>query len=171
MSMTTTARFTRADYAQLPEGFPAFLLDGDFVKEEAPTWGHQGIAFEIASALRPIAPDRVLMSPVDVVIDNWNVLQPDVMVLRDGVRWRDADPEEVPVLVVEVLSPSTESRDRGAKTAAYFRAGVAEVWLVDPDAGAIDVVTSDGTRHHDADDEAVSTAVPGFRLRGADLLR
>ncbi len=171
MSMTTTARFTRADYARLPEGFPAYLLDGDFVKEEAPTWGHQGIAHRIAVTLDPIARDRVLSSPVDVVIDDWNVLQPDVMVLREGARWQDVDREEVPVLVAEVLSPSTESRDRGAKAIAYLRAGVAEIWLVDPDAGAIDVVTSDGTRHHDADDEAVSTAVPGFHLRGADLIR
>ncbi len=167
---TETAKFTRADYAQLPEGFPASLLDGDFVREAAPTFGHQALVIELVLRLSDLAPRRVLASPVDVVIDNWNVLQPDVLVFGDHVAAaRDADPEEVPVLVVEVLSPSTASRDREAKTAHYVRAGVAEVWLIDPEAGAIDVVTADGLTHHESDDTAVSAAVPGFRLRWSDL--
>jgi Uma2 family endonuclease len=44
-----------------------------------------------------------------------------------------------PDLVVEILSPSTRSRDRGAKRAIYARFGVRELWLVDPERDAIDV--------------------------------
>lgn len=34
------ALFTRADYDQLPEGFPAELVEGCLVKERAPTFDH-----------------------------------------------------------------------------------------------------------------------------------
>lgn len=54
-------------------------------------------------------------------------------------RWLAAAPPEpgkflrvVPDLVVEILSPSTATRDRGEKKAIYERNGVREYWLVDP---------------------------------------
>lgn len=170
MSTTDVAKFTRADYAQLPEGFPASLLDGAFVREPAPTFGHQSFVMGILLRLEAVAPGRVLSLPADVVVDDWNVLQPDVLVLRPGVRaGRATSPEEIPVLVVEVLSPSTADRDRTAKTAAYLRAGISEVWLVDPASRGIDVVTRTSTTSHAADDEAISAAVPGFRLVWVDL--
>jgi Uma2 family endonuclease len=46
-----------------------------------------------------------------------------------------------PDLVVEVLSPSTRRTDRGEKLQEYARAGIAEYWLVDPDAQTIEVLT------------------------------
>ena len=45
----------------------------------------------------------------------------------------------VPDLIVEVLSRSTRSRDRGEKKGVYERTGVREYWLVDPVAGEITV--------------------------------
>ena len=44
----------------------------------------------------------------------------------------------VPDLAVEVLSVSTESRDRGVKFDDYAAQGVAEYWIVDPDAGVVE---------------------------------
>ena len=35
-----TALFTRAQYDQLPEGFPAQLIEGDLVRDPAPTYGN-----------------------------------------------------------------------------------------------------------------------------------
>jgi Uma2 family endonuclease len=43
----------------------------------------------------------------------------------------------VPDLVVEILSPGTAARDRGAKKAAYEASGVLEYWLVDRSAREI----------------------------------
>lgn len=172
MQSTETVKFTRADYAQLPEGFPAYLLDGAFVREPAPTFGHQAYVVSIAARLERAAPGRMLVSPVDVVIDDFNVLQPDVLAFRAGAKAGPAtDPEEVPVLVVEVLSPSTARLDRREKTATYLRAGIAEVWLVDPAGRSVDIATSTGVRHHDADAKAVSDAVPGFALSWSELER
>jgi hypothetical protein len=32
--------FTRADYDLLPEGFPAWLCQGELIRDETPTYGH-----------------------------------------------------------------------------------------------------------------------------------
>lgn len=44
----------------------------------------------------------------------------------------------IPQLVVEVLSPSTEARDRGVKFEDYERNGVQEYWIVDADVEVIE---------------------------------
>ncbi len=44
----------------------------------------------------------------------------------------------VPDLAVEVLSDSTEHRDRGVKFDDYAAHGVAEYWIVDPEAGVVE---------------------------------
>jgi Uma2 family endonuclease len=50
-----------------------------------------------------------------------------------------------PDLIIEVLSPSTEAIDRGIKFEDYAAHGVAEYWIVDPDAEFVEqyVLTSD----------------------------
>ena len=168
---TKDTRFTVQDYMALPEGFPAQLIEGWLVKEPAPTRWHQGIVVALtAQLLAAVDRRRVLVSPTDVVLDRWNVFQPDVLVFPEGVRVTPTMPPTVlPILVVEVLSPGTARRDRGVKCAGWLRAGIVEVWLVDPDAGAIEVRTRDGSTRHAGDEEAVSAAVPGFRASWRSL--
>lgn len=52
----------------------------------------------------------------------------------------------VPDFVVEVLSPSTEKYDRGAKMQEYAANGVAEYWIADPDKKTVEQYVL----HHDA---------------------
>lgn len=54
--------------------------------------------------------------------------------------------ELAPDWVCEVLSPSTASTDRAVKLPLYAREGVANVWLVDPDARTLEV----NERQHDS---------------------
>lgn len=62
-----------------------------------------------------------------------SLVQPDVSVVRDVTMLDPGSAVSAAdlVLVVEV-SVSTQARDRGPKLIAYARAGVPEVWLVDP---------------------------------------
>jgi Uma2 family endonuclease len=167
----TSTRFTRADYEKLPEGFPAQLVEGEFVKEPSPVYQHQRVAQGIWIALLDVVGrDRGVISPVDIVLDEFNVFQPDVCVFAAPLAAHQRR-LPIPILVVDVLSPSTAGRDRNRKTRHYLAAGVREVWLVDPDVGAIEVHTRDGVASFRPDDEAASSAVPGFRVTGGALTR
>jgi hypothetical protein len=75
-----TTPFTQADYRRLPEGFPAQLIEGQLVKEPSPTEFHQGLTFKLGSAFAGVVGvHRILLSPIDVWIDEFNVLQPDLL--------------------------------------------------------------------------------------------
>ena len=78
-----TQSYTRAHYELLPEGFPAQLIEGQLVREPAPTFGHQRLAFAIGESLkRLVGPRRMAIAPVDISIDEFNVYQPDLVVFR-----------------------------------------------------------------------------------------
>jgi Uma2 family endonuclease len=168
-----SAKYTRADYERLPEGFPAELMDGQLIKEPSPLPWHQLIAQRLLIALGAVVGERrAYIAPVDVFIDDLNVLQPDVLVVPKG---SEPGPETteiaLPELVVEVFSPSSRVRDRRIKSGTYLRAGVREVWLVDPAAQTIEVCSASGSRSFRDGEQAPSTAVPGFSLVPDDLFR
>ena len=54
-----------------------------------------------------------------------------------------------PDLVVEILSPSTEHRDRGIKLDLYARRGVREYWIVDPIEDVVDVWRFEDSRGYE----------------------
>jgi len=73
----------------------------------------------------------VLCAPYDYLVGPTTLLQPDILVARrEDVG--EARLELPPLLVVEVLSPSTRLTDLGTKRLAYEAAGVPAYWLVDP---------------------------------------
>ena len=111
-----------------------------------------------------------MAAPSDVVLDEFNVYQPDVLVLRSIPRW-DVRDVGIPLLAVEILSPSTERRDREVKRKRLLDAGVAEVWLVDPDTRTIEVDDASGRRRASGDDTLSSSAVPGFELTPSVLFK
>jgi Uma2 family endonuclease len=72
--------------------------------------------------------------------------------------------------MIEVLSASTASYDRGAKFRAYERAGVRELWLIDPYGPAgTEFYQLEGERFQpvmpDPDGVLHSAAVLGFSIR------
>ena len=71
-------------------------------------------------------------------VDAW--FYPDVMVTCDPAdHQRDMD-KTAPVLIIEVLSPSTEAFDRGKKFAAYRTIpSLSEYVLIDPDSGRLEL--------------------------------
>lgn len=166
---TMVSRFTISDYERLPEGYPAQLVEGQLVREPAPTYGHGRLVSAIGAGLmRLVEPALVLCSPADVAVDEHNVFQPDVLVLRERPA-EDAQYVGVPLLAVEVLSPSTALRDRTIKKTRLLELGVAEVWIVDPASRAIEVHTRARAHVFRGEQEARSRAVEGFSITCAAL--
>ncbi|MDP9182969.1 MAG: Uma2 family endonuclease, partial [Actinomycetota bacterium] len=98
----------------------------------APRVIHQNAVIQLVLVLASVAPPgvRVLAAPVDVRFSMKRQLQPDVLVVVDGPL--DVPRiDTTPLLVVEVLSKSTRSRDLVAKRNAYQDAGIASYWIVD----------------------------------------
>ncbi len=89
---------------------------------------------------------EVFDAPCDVVLSDTGVVQPDIFfVAADrlsiiGEKFVSGAPD----LVIEILSPSTAERDRTLKMKIYARFGVREVWIADPEAKTIAVLTNSG---------------------------
>jgi len=161
--------FTRALYDRLPEGFPAQLVDGDLLHDPAPMRGHQALVGALFLAVAPLVGlQRAFVSPVDVPLDDLNVLQPDLAIwdVPPPLDRREAD---IPAAVFEVLSPSNRLLDRKVKAGKYLAAGVREVWLVDPEQETVEVRTLAKRCVHRGLEEARSAAIEGFVLVPATL--
>lgn len=133
-------RYTIDDYYALPEDRRVELIDGVIYDMTAPSGIHQQILGDLHILFRECAdrhgmPCEVLLSPFDVRLDkdNYTMVQPDLLVVcgeydaAHEIRFEGA-----PDLVVEILSPSTRSKDQLLKLIKYERAGVREYWIVDP---------------------------------------
>jgi Uma2 family endonuclease len=99
------------------------------------------------------------------------VVQPDLIFVSHE-RKEIVVKEEIrgaPDLVVEILSPGTERRDRGYKKALYARYGVREYWVVDPDEQVIEVYIPQAqgfqlTGTYRPPDRMVSVILPALRI-------
>ena len=120
------------------------LLDGVHAVTPAPLLPHQRIILSLIRVLDPVCVGReeveLFFSPADVILTPRTLVQPDVFIVRKtpGKPLRAWSEVGVPLLAIEVLSPSTASRDRGVKRRIYQNAGVGEYWIVDMDARLIE---------------------------------
>ena len=147
---STRHRWTYSEYASLPlpseaGGTRYEVIDGELFVNPAPGRGHQEVVGHLFWLMYGFAREhdlgKVFVSPFDVLFGEGDYLEPDILFVRaarsDLVTERGV--EGPPDLVVEVLSPSTASRDRGIKLARYRLFGVAEYWVVDPDERTVEV--------------------------------
>lgn len=138
-------KVSAAEFLTLPETLqPTELIDGEIVVSPSPVPQHQIIVGNLYHLLRNIISEGILLiSPIDLRLDEDNVVQPDIVWLSPKGRCvvREKWLEGAPALIVEVLSPGTARRDRGDKFDLYERHGVGEYWLVDPDGQYVEVYT------------------------------
>lgn len=132
------------DFLALPEGVRAEWVDGIAIVNAQPTRGHNKVAMRVASLLERSLPGTdVTVEPGVHTTDRRRYRVPDVAVFGkfEDVHWTD----QVPILVVEVLSPGTRGEDLVRKAHEYAESGVGQYWVVDREARRITVYTRNGT--------------------------
>ena len=118
------------------DGYRREVIGGSLIVTPSPSGGHQRVTMNLAVLLRSAESSdaMAMVAPFDWKLPDGGSVQPDVMMIRRT----DFDPSgplpasAVPLLVVEVLSPSNPAQDRTLKRELYERLGVPAYWIVDP---------------------------------------
>ena len=170
----TDSRVTFAELQQWPdEGRQYELYDGEVIVVPSPFGRHQRVASNIEETLREYehrAGGFVFRAPLDIVLSDHNVVQPDLVYFREERRHvidMMSATRAAPDLAVEVLSRSTEVRDRGRKMQLLARFGVPEYWIVDPVKNLLEIYVVNGSAYDlartcDGDHEVSSATFPGL---------
>jgi Uma2 family endonuclease len=132
---------TYADLEAVADDFVAEILAGDLYASPRPTFTHM----RVASALEVLlggpfqfglnGPGGCLLVVEPELHLSLDVLVPDLAgwrAEREAAASAAAYPTVAPDWICEVLSPSTETLDRGRKLGVYAREGVGHCWLVNP---------------------------------------
>ena len=134
-------RYTYTDYCTWDDDERWELIDGvAYAMSPAPAWMHQGISINLATQINVYLegkPCKVFAAPFDVRLNSESgddtVVQPDLLIICDQSKLSGTGCIGAPDMVVEILSPSTASKDMLLKYHKYLQAGVREYWIVDPD--------------------------------------
>lgn len=167
-------------FAMPDDGKRRELIGGELFVNPAPRRDHQAVASNLIWILQQFLHEsgsgQAYMHPVDLYVGPNDVVQPDLIVIRQS-RLEIYQPEgmviEPPDIVVEIISPSSQRTDRKGKLALYERFGVPEYWIVDPEIRMVVLNSLDRGVYleiePDDDDTLASRAFPGLRINPADV--
>jgi Uma2 family endonuclease len=123
----------------LPEGQRAEIINGKWYDMAAPSTTHQRLVAAIGGEFRNFFKSKggkceAFISPFAVFInkDEYNYLEPDVLVVCDPEKIDEKGCHGAPDLVVEIVSPSSRIMDYMKKLVKYQETRVREYWIVDP---------------------------------------
>lgn len=175
LAETPVGRWTHADFMRLaPEDEKAELINGTLIVMPPPSDSHERLQgwlfFVLMGFVKFFGLGEVRGSRTAVRVAPHQTYEPDILFVGQARTHIIAEREvlEAPDLVIEILSSSSAENDRGPKRENYARAGVRELWLIDPYGPAgtqffqrqtdelVEVAPVNGAIH--------SMALPGFRL-------
>ena len=139
VARSSKARFLADDIWDTPDDGNRYeVIDGELYVSPPPNTQHQHASSQLHGTLWRYLDDNpigiVFAAPFGVVLEGLSGVQPDLVYIsnerRDILTSQGAS--GAPDLVVEILSPSTRSRDRGIKLREYQAAGVRYYWIADP---------------------------------------
>ena len=125
---------------ELWHGVPVAMTPSPFGRHQ---WIAGEISFQLESSLRSHGNDCFVLMATDWIISDETVVRPDVAIVCGSFPERYI--VETPRFIVEVLSPSTEIKDRTAKMNLYASQGVEFYLIVDPIKNRIDAFVRDST--------------------------
>ena len=149
-------------------------VDGEVELMSPANAEHQDVSGFLGALLRLYAEDhdtgRVFNAPFQMKLDNVRRgREPDILFISklNLVRLRRNFLDGPADLVIEIISPESILRDRGAKYGECEAGGVREYWIIDPDTRRADFFVLDEEGRYqrarpDADGKQVSAVLPGF---------
>ena len=173
--MVTTRKLTYQDYAALEDDNRYELLDGELILVASPNRDHQLVSVRLLTRMYSFVEENdlgwVFDAPFDVLFTDTNVAQPDILFVsreREHILTH-ANVQGAPDLIVEILSPSSSTRDWRDKRELYAAHGVREYWIVDPANRIVSVLLLlDGVLEIEqtltGDETATSTVLDGFSV-------
>ncbi len=125
------------EWLRLPDLPRSEWVDGEAVLSPPASYRHMRASRRIANLLEQSLAGLEAVQETGVALPGNIERVPDVTVVDRPPEQRRI--ERTPVLVVEILSPSTRIEDTVVKSAEYAAAGIGQFWVVDPEHRTIDV--------------------------------
>lgn len=182
MSMVLSDRvYTVEDYMKLDDGQRYELVEGELIVVPSPRPKHQRVSGKIINQIENFLKEtqlgEVYNAPIDVVLGGY-VVQPDILFIsRDRLDIiGELNIQGAPDLVIEVLSPATAAYDKKKKSQIYFKYGVKEYWLADPDQQLADVFMAGEKEWRwagafDQDDVLTTALLPGLEISLVEVFK
>lgn len=162
--MTVTG-LTVADLEAMPDDGRRYeLIGGAIVMTPAPGVDHQRVSHRLQRLLEDAwSAMEIFNAPIDLDLPGGQRVQPDLVAVERG---RIGPRLALPVgLVVEIVSPGSQTNDRVTKRAIYAAAGIPAYWIVDPDRGTVTGLVLDGADYRIAAEGATVTVEAPVALR------
>ncbi|HMQ27680.1 MAG TPA: Uma2 family endonuclease [Acidimicrobiales bacterium] len=161
----TTPPLTVDDLDHFPsDGCRYELIEGDLHVSAAPRNLHQRALQNLLVLLaRTCPPELEILPGPAVVLGPATQLEPDFCVVPVPAGHTPRKVEAPPLLVCEILSPSTRRYDLGMKRPVYRDAGVGAMWIVDPEIPSVTEWRWDGedeVERHAEGEEPLDVAWP-----------
>lgn len=145
MPLSKEIEYTIDDVLSLPDGERAELINGRIYMMASPSARHQRLIRKACRSIDDYIESKngdceVMLSPFAVYLNHKkDCLEPDLMIICDPSKIHDDGCYGAPDWVMEVISPSSRSRDSLLKLFKYRNEGVREYWLVDPERNRVTV--------------------------------
>ncbi len=180
---TTAEKISFEEFLRRYDGRHAEWIDGEVELMTPPSILHQKLLGFLHLLLVTFCDYRslgtVLLAPVAMKIqagERERGREPDLIFVNaeHADRIKESFVDGPADLAVEIISPESSDRDRGAKFSEYEAGGVTEYWLIDPlrKEVAFYQLGADRLYHRiepQPDGVLHSAVLPGFRLRAATL--
>ncbi|MBR2764418.1 MAG: Uma2 family endonuclease [Blautia sp.] len=176
-------QYTVSDIEALPEGIRAELIGGQLFYMASPSSLHQEIEGEVFAEIRNYIKShngkcKVYTAPYAVYLfgmdDDHDYYEPDITVVCNPEKRKEKGCDGAPDWIIEIVSPSTASRDYLYKLNRYREAGVREYWIVNPDEKGVNVFDfsdeRNASKYYSFSDRVPSVVINGFTICIGELI-
>jgi Uma2 family endonuclease len=168
-------RVSYADLQRMPDDGNRYeLYDGGLSVVPSPFPIHQRVAQRLFIALFEFGTrvgGEAFLAPFEIVLSEYNVVQPDVIYFGPDSARRIRPYEHVrfpPDASFEALSPSSSRNDRGRKRDLMARYCVPEYWVIDPQERTVEMSHLTDTGYGEpltiSSGRCASASIHGFEL-------